>query len=601
MDTEIAAKLLELLETGSEGMKYIQNCIEQNKIRQTIITVLDRVSELTAAVEKEAAAENVPNRVKEINLNINSYIDKIKQEISKDPDAFVFDFRFHLKSLYRILEYEIAYLVEPYIDKSQYPDFYPEIGKVDHQKIIEQGKYAKYKVSIVVLAYNNLKYTKSCVEGILKNTKNIDYELILVNNGSTDETKAFFDSVKGAKVIHLKYNLHVVKGFNIGMMAAEGKYCAAVCNDFIFPSNWLNNLLTCIESDPDIGYVSPGSTNISNLQQIPIPFTTIEDFQEKARKYNVSDPRKWEERVVLLPDVLCCPTALLERIGYYDTRFFRGEFLDDDISFRIRRAGYKLIYCADTVTHHFCSITTESDHQKGSLEEGRKSFFKKYNLDAWLDARPDMVYLHIPYDHLSQVKSILGIEVKCGATLMQIKNTIWHKFGLQPALTSVTSEERYLPDLKTISDKAYFFKDLDSIPEAIKSKFDVIFIEKPLNSLPENLDTIFYSLTRVLKEQGKLIFRLVNYASINNILNLLSLSNALNDKKIYVESSVCSLAQKYGLTKVYQLNFNLGQNKQIKSLVENLSRDLTNSTKDKMMLQNILFKESSLIEMIYTA
>lgn len=123
------------------------------------------------------------------------------------------------------------------------------------------------------------------------------------------------------------------------------------------------------------------------MQQISVPFETIDDFLEKARVFNNSDPSKWEERVVLLPNVLCSPTALLEKIGYYDTRFYRGEFLDDDISFRIRRAGYKLVYCGDTVTHHYGSITTVSDHLTNSLDEGRKTFVDKYGLDAWLDAR----------------------------------------------------------------------------------------------------------------------------------------------------------------------------------------------------------------------
>ena len=425
MNTETAVRLLDLLRTGREGIEYIRNCLEQDRMSQTAAAVLDSLSELVSAVEQRVETEHTPNRVKEINENIRFYLDRIQREISEDPDAFAFDFRFHLQSLYRLLEYEIAYLAEHAADKTQYPDFYPEVGEVDHEKILEQGRHAKHLVSIVVLAYNNLSSTRDCVESILKNTKGIDYELILVDNGSKDGTKAFFDSVEGAKVISLKYNLHIVKGFNIGMMAAEGKYCAAVGNDFVFPENWLSNLLTCIESDPAIGYVSPGATNISNLQQISIPFTSIAEFEGKAREYNVSDPRKWEDRVVLLPDVLCCPTVLLERIGYYDTHYYRGEFGDDDISFRIRRAGYRLVYCGDTVTYHHGSLTTESDHKTGSLEEGRRTFFERYHVDAWLDARPDALFLNLLYDGFSQVNSILGIGVKCGATLLQIKNIIW--------------------------------------------------------------------------------------------------------------------------------------------------------------------------------
>lgn len=377
MDTHTANILLETLQDAQEGINYLGNCIQQGEINLSDIVILDTMVDLLPIVEKSTASVTLPNRVREINANILFYIEQLKQSAYQDnTDLFEYDFRFHFCSLVRILNYEIAYIVEELVNKEMYPRFYPEVGDINHSQISAQGDHARYLVSVVLLAYNNLDYTRDCVESILMNTDDIEFELILVDNGSTDGTKEYFDSIPGVKVIHLEYNIHLVKGFNIGLMAAEGKYSAAVCNDFIFAPNWLNNLLICIESDPDFGFVSPGATSISNMQQIAMPFISKADFREKAREYNISDPSKWEERVVLLPNVLCCPTALLNRIGYYDTRFFRGEFLDDDISFRIRRAGYKLIYCGDTVTHHFGSITTASDHLTNSLEEGRKTFLR---------------------------------------------------------------------------------------------------------------------------------------------------------------------------------------------------------------------------------
>ena len=378
MNNYTSIELMDSLKVGREGIMYLESCINKGEINLSDLSLLDDLTDLLDLIENVVEKVTKPQRVKEINSNIKFYIESLKNSVViEDVESFLYNFRFHFKSLYRILEYEVAYILENDIDKYQYPELYPDINTIDHNIIMEKGNESRFKVSIVLLAYNNINYTRDCVESIIKHTNNIDYELILVDNGSTDGTKEYFESIPNAKVIHLKYNIHLVKGFNIGLMAAEGKYSAAVCNDFIFTPNWLYNLILCIESDPTIGFVSPGATSISNMQQIDIPFNSKEEFEKEAERYNVSNSRKWEERVVLLPNVLCCPTALLDSIGYYDTRFYRGEFLDDDISFRIRRAGYKLIYCGDTITHHYGSLTTSIDHQSNSLEEGRKTFYEK--------------------------------------------------------------------------------------------------------------------------------------------------------------------------------------------------------------------------------
>jgi len=536
-----------MLQTGNQGISHLKNCIDNGVLNLSDIEILDAVSEVTNALEEAVGGTTVPHRIKEINANLLHYIKQLKENVSQEKiEEFLFDFKFHFCSLFKLLEFEVAYIVEDFVDKQNYPDYYPELGNIDHAEITAIGKDARCKVSVVLLAYNNLSYTRDCVESILANTDDVDYELILVDNGSTDGTKEYFDSVPGAKVIHLKYNVHLVKGFNIGLMAAEGQYSAAVCNDFIFTPNWLSNLMVCIESDSGIGFVSPGATSISNMQQISIPFHSIEDFQERARAYNVSDPSKWEERVVLLPNVLCCPTALLERIGYYDTRYFRGEFLDDDISFKIRRAGYKLVYCGDTVTHHYGSLTTASDHLTNSLEEGRKTFREKYGLDAWLDARMGPEYLNVDYSHLSGVKTVLGVDVKCGATIMQIKNRIWSDHGIRPHLSVITSEQKYEADLNTISENVFFLEDWQRISKELNAKFDLVYIEKPLDDYADDLDTVFAILSQAMSPNGQLIFTVNNWVSVESLYGLLSSSPAMHNRKIYMKEILCMHAALHG-------------------------------------------------------
>jgi len=603
MNNYTATQFLETLQVGYEGINYLETCIHRGELSLSDLAVLDSMVELLASIENATEDVSTPNRVKVINANIIFYIEQLKQNaINENIEMFLYDFRFHFRALFRILELEIAYLVEDHVNKVDYPRFYPENGIVDHGVIAEQGEEAKCKVSIVLLAYNNLNYTRDCVESILKNTDDVEYELILVDNGSTDGTKEYFDSIPGAKVIYLKYNLHVVKGFNIGMMAAEGKYCAAICNDFIFTPNWLKNLIICIESDPGIGYVSPGATSISNMQQISIPFSSKEDFQEKARRYNVSDPAKWEERVVLLPNVLCCPTALLDRIGYYDTRFFRGEFADDDISFRIRRAGYKLIYCADTVTHHYGSLTTVSDHQTNSLEEGRQIFTKKYGLDAWVDARMNPAYLNIDFDHLSNVKSILGIDVKCGATLLQIKNRIWSDYKIKPQLFICTTEQKYQVDENSISKNVFVLNNLYKFPEELNGKIDLVYIEKPLDCYSDELDAIFSSLSRVMNVNGKIIFMVNNNVSIESLYEQLNSSHSIHNRKIYIKDMLCSQARENGFEQISIINLVPDRNPESKKTIENLSRFLTNGKELEMKyLESLLLSNIALYQMSYEA
>ena len=592
MELNTAKELLELLCAGDEILLRCKNGLEEDG-GTADAALLEQLANLTREIDTRTRDEPALNRVKEISLNLYDSIAKLNGE-RQDAAAFAFDLRYHLKALFKLLKFEIAYLAEDSVDHGEYPAFYPDSAEIDPQEILREGENAKYLASVILLAYNNLSYVRECVKSIQENTEGINYELILVDNGSTDGTRTFFDSVEGAKVIHLKHNLHVVKGFNIGLMAAEGKYSAAVCNDFIFTKNWLHNLLLCMESDPQIGYASPGATSISNFQQISIPFTSIESFQREAEKFNVSDPRKWEERVVLLPNVLCCPTALLRRIGYYDTRFYRGEFADDDISFRIRRAGYRLIYCADTVTHHYGSLTTAQDHQNNSFQEGKEIFFQKYGLDAWADARMNPIYKNFSYEQLSQVHSILGIDVKCGATLLQIKNALWNKFGIRPAVSAAVTEEKYRKDLQTICKDCCVFQNFSTLPENLPGGFDLIFMEQSLDCYPDDLDIVFSGLSGMLNPGGQLIFRLDHCSSYREIMSLLQADETVHNRKIYLEEGVCAAAEQRGFHRVRTLS--LINNRQLQA-IQKLSEAVTENDEDCLSLQKLLCKETTFYQM----
>lgn len=167
----------------------------------------------------------------------------------------------------------------------------------------------------------------------------------------------------------------------------EGKYYIGLANDMIVTSHWLSNLIKCAESDAAIGMVAPVSSNVTNRQRIDLQFSSSEEMQQEAEKFNRSNPAKWEERIRLVTIAPLITRDCLEAVGtMFDLGFFH-DFSDDELSFRIRRAGYKCVLAGDTWVHHVHDFSTRAPEKLvRSMGEGSKNFREKYyGLDSWRD------------------------------------------------------------------------------------------------------------------------------------------------------------------------------------------------------------------------
>ncbi len=106
------------------------------------------------------------------------------------------------------------------------------------------------KTSIIILTYNNLSLTKGCIESIFKYTEKDSYEIIVVDNASTDDTVAYLKEQKDIKTIFNSENVGFPKGCNMGIqLASKDNDILLLNNDTIVTTNWLKNLKICLESD----------------------------------------------------------------------------------------------------------------------------------------------------------------------------------------------------------------------------------------------------------------------------------------------------------------------------------------------------------------
>ncbi|MDF2804109.1 MAG: hypothetical protein K0S61_4012, partial [Anaerocolumna sp.] len=283
------------------------------------------------------------------------------------------------------------------------------------------------KTSIVVLTYNNVEYNKLCIESIRKYTESGTYEIIVVDNQSTDGTVEWLKEQKDLKLILNDENFGFPKGCNQGIEVADkDNDILLLNNDTIVTPYWLDNLKKCLYSDEKIGAVGSVTNNCSNYQTVPVTYSNTNEMIMFAQNHNISDRSQWEERLRLVGFCMLIKNEVVKKIGLLDEIFSPGNFEDDDYSFRIRKAGYKLILCKDSFIHHFGSVSFGkiSDKYRELLINNRKKFTEKWGFDPHyiMEVRKDITEL-ISSSGNTDI-NILHVGCAGGGTLLDIKNVI---------------------------------------------------------------------------------------------------------------------------------------------------------------------------------
>jgi GT2 family glycosyltransferase len=235
-------------------------------------------------------------------------------------------------------------------------------------------------VSIIIPAYNQLPYTRQAVDSIRRHTPH-PYELILVDNASTDGTLAYFRQVEGAVVVANPTNQGHAGGTNRGIERSHGEVLVLLNNDVVVTPRWLDNLLRCLYSAEDVGMVGPVTNySFAPRQKVPAVYHNMDEMQAWALYHNATADQ-WEEVDFLLGFCLVLKRAVLERVGLLDeARFGLGFFDDNDYSLRVRRAGFRLLVARNAFIHHYGSITLK--HSALGTDEAFRDAARKYT-EKW--------------------------------------------------------------------------------------------------------------------------------------------------------------------------------------------------------------------------
>ena len=210
--------------------------------------------------------------------------------------------------------------------------------------------------SIIILTYNNLDYTRQCLESIYNQTDEPEFEIILVDNASQDGTPEYLSSfAKQHPNVQLILN-HENNGFahgnNQGAAISSGDYLVFLNNDVIVTQGWLTGLIRHLQ-DPTIGMVGPVTNFSGNESRIQVDYQDISQMQEFAKRYTQANRGRIFEIKMLAFYCVALRRQVFFDVGGLDQRYKIGMFEDDDFARSLHEKGYKTICAEDVFIHHW--------------------------------------------------------------------------------------------------------------------------------------------------------------------------------------------------------------------------------------------------------
>ena len=385
------------------------------------------------------------------------------------------------------------------------------------------------KTSIVILTYNKLDYTKLCIDSIRKFTDRGSYEIIVIDNGSTDNTRQWLAGQEDILSILNSENKGFPGGCNQGIEKAAGDNILLLNNDIIVTSHWLENLVKALYSSEEIGAVGPISNSVSNFQRINTSYKTIEEMLSFARTINKADCSKWEYRMKLVGFCLLIKRSVVDKVGLLDENFFPGNFEDDDYCCRIMDAGYKLLLCRDTFIHHFGSVSF--GEKKAEFRQLLLRNEEKFT-DKWRFNPIHLGYIRndiIPMIERPKEEVIRVLQIGCGSgsTLIEIKNRYKNA-----ELYGTEMNQQLLNFAKNYAQVQFKDKE-DTNLGYEEGYFDYIILAEILENVSDP-KALLIGLRKYLKSEGELLTCIPNVMHLSVIKSLLrGQFNAVNKGIIY--------------------------------------------------------------------
>ena len=239
--------------------------------------------------------------------------------------------------------------------------------------------------SIILVTHNGLSDTRECISSLIQLTDH-PYELICIDNGSTDGTPDYLETLANTTVIRNTENRGFPAAVNQGLQIAFGKQILLLNNDTVLTTGWLSRMLDALYSEDRIGLVGPVSNCAPGDQRVrDIPYAPdlmgMDGFAWDIATRNAGRRLATSS---LSGFCLMFRKAVYDQLGLLDERFGIGTMEDDDYCHRAAMEGWIVVVAQDVYIHHaghrtFQAMGLDFD---ALAEHNREQFHQKWATDT---------------------------------------------------------------------------------------------------------------------------------------------------------------------------------------------------------------------------
>lgn len=262
---------------------------------------------------------------------------------------------------------------------------------------------SRIEISFVTGLYNCLGYTKNFLKSLEETVQDVNYEAILIDDGSSDGTREFLSTLSDPPytVLFNDRNRGFAWSNNRGASRARGTYLCLLNNDIILKPGWLKPMLRLIREEPNVGAV--GNIQIHPETRLVEHAGVFFDLKGKPRhawRYRKKPPTgEYKDWNAATAACLLLPTDLFRELDGFDEGY-HNSFEDIDLCVRLRKRGYRILVSHQSVIEHYVSMSpgrTAHDPENTQLfldkwqaitrEWGRKEwprqYFHRYARQCW--------------------------------------------------------------------------------------------------------------------------------------------------------------------------------------------------------------------------
>lgn len=225
-------------------------------------------------------------------------------------------------------------------------------------------------LSIIIVNYNTLELTQTCIESVQNHTKAIDYEIILVDNASTDGSIEYFSSLEGILFVESGGNIGFGRANNLGYKYSSGRYLLMLNSDTILENDVLSRMVHHFDQQPD-DVACLGSLLVHADRKPSCSFGYYVDWREEfgfnVTKGSTTIISGSQEVVEYVSGAdLFVRRSVVEQYGLFDPDFFMY-YEDMELGYRYRAHGLQSVIVNESGIVHLEGASSKNSCRKISI------------------------------------------------------------------------------------------------------------------------------------------------------------------------------------------------------------------------------------------